>query len=155
MLEACIRVVLESTRPVNINISEAELQVLTQPDIWLGSDRSVVQRAIEAALYASIEVMNLARFTMPIEFVAATIVVACHPVNWRLASIYLADHTGTELTVMAGYSEAREKVTSDRLFSICLLCEAEYEIVNRLIENELNVARNLEVIENANSTPAS
>lgn len=152
MLEACIRVVLQSAQPYSINASSAEIQVVTQKDIWVGADRSLVQRGLEAVLFSSIEVMNLQRFTMPTEFLAATIVVAVYPVNWKLACIYMSDYTGTELEVLAGYASARERVTPDKLFALCMLCEAQYELVNRVIVNELNLARNIEEVEDGKIT---
>ena len=123
---AALKVVITNTsKPYQIGIQESDLRILKQEENWLAADRQIASRALEQAIYATLAVMGFKRFEVPTEFVASTIVVCCDKCNWMIASDMMCDVNLTETAILAGYETLREKCTPAKLFSQCLLAEAE------------------------------
>jgi len=110
---------------------------------WVGSDKTTVRNALNAALYAGVDVLGFERFKLPAEYVAAVIAICVKAVNWKMASIYMSDSQLTELDVLAGYQEERVPVNADRLFGLVLKCKAQAEQINIVLETAFAEAREL------------
>jgi len=144
-LNAALQLVISESAPYNIKISQAELQVVTQSSPWIQTDKVLVRNALQAILNAGVDIMGLQRFQLPTEYVAAVIVAAVHPGNWKIASIYLSNGNMTELDVKAGYAEERVIMNPDRLFSTVLLAAAEADIIGYNVEKAFKEALEVEV----------
>lgn len=135
--------VLREMRPFATKITPAEINVLVSDNGWVGTDKTTVRNALNAALYAGVDVLGYERFRLPAEYVAACIAISCKEVNWKSACIYMADSKLNELDVLAGYQEEREQVNAERLFALVLECKAASGQFNIELETAFSEARAL------------
>lgn len=68
-----------------VDLTQDDFEFLTQAQIWVASQRSRVRRCVESTVYGALDMVGVARFPAPAEFLAAAIAFYVHPVNQMLA----------------------------------------------------------------------
>ncbi len=92
------------------------LRVLRRSTLWLSSERNVVRNTFDGLLFQSLDMLGLPRFILPVEYVAAAIVVFVHPVNYFTACLWSESHGATtdELALEGDY----DRFSARQLFSV-------------------------------------
>lgn len=68
-----------------LDLESDDYEFLTQPNLWIATDRARARRAVEAAVYGSLDFLGLPRFAVPAEFIAGAIAYFVHPSNYLYA----------------------------------------------------------------------
>lgn len=90
---AMMRLIREQTYRTDLNIQQLRLLSVNQP--WASSDRMVVRQTFDALVFQSLDDLGLPRLALPVEYVAAAIVVFVHPVNYLVACTWSESHGST------------------------------------------------------------
>lgn len=145
-LEACLNTVLGEVKPYSVTASPAEIQVVTQDEMWIGKDRPLVRNALQSVMYAGLDVMGLQRSQLAAEYIACCIVICAKEVNWKIACNYISDDVTTRLDVITGYKEEREQVTDSQLFAMCIAARDKAEEVGINLADAFAEAMEMEVV---------
>ena len=134
IIRAAVDIVIDNTQPYQVSMSEAERKVLRQPMTWVTKDRRIATRALEAVMFAILEVLGFKRVEVPAEYVAGVIFSTVRKCNWQIACYLMNDFVSGEAVQLAGYDDTRKACTPERLFSLLMLCQAEYPHVQTRID---------------------
>lgn len=114
-------------------IGAADWEILRSPTMWTPDQARRAGGSLDKVLSFSLTASGLPAFQLPAEYVAACIVVVCHPSNWLAAAeVARAGLNGAMLVSPDGDQESqRELVTSRRLAALVLkyyTCAKNYRI---------------------------
>ena len=88
-----------------VDLTEDDFKFLTQPQIWVASQRSRVRRCIESTVYGALDMVGVARFPAPAEFIAGVIAFYVHPANQMVACSMMEGFSYSD-NVISGVEEA-------------------------------------------------
>ena len=92
------------------------LKVLSQPVMWLSSDRATVRNTFDGLVFQSLDLLGLPRIALPVEYVAAAIVAFVHPANYFAACQWSESHGATtdEMALTGEY----DRFSARELFAV-------------------------------------
>ena len=92
------------------------LKVLSQPTMWLSSDRATVRNTFDGLVFQSLDLLGLPRIALPVEYVAAAIVAFVHPANYFAACQWSESHGATtdEMALSGEY----DRFSARELFAV-------------------------------------
>ena len=89
------RIKLEDTL-LAFGISLEQMETVTKDDPWVAQERGVVTRVLDAALYATMDLIGVPRFPASAEYQAAIIYKLVSPVNIMPACRWMAESKSAE-----------------------------------------------------------
>src|SRR5207344_3459352 len=72
-----------------LDLTEDDFAFVTSNKVWIATDRSRAGRCVEACVYGTLDFVAYARFTAPVEFIAAVMSYYLHPVNIQTACVIM------------------------------------------------------------------
>lgn len=78
-----------------LNITEDDYEFFVGNRLWIATERARARKCVESAVYGALDLLGFARFSAPVEFVAAAIAYYVHPVNIQTACLVME---GVELS---------------------------------------------------------
>ena len=103
-------------------LTDTEWDLATGKNAWVGGDRQIVRRALEALTYGSIDVVGLPRFDIPAEYVAAVIAHFVAPINMLVACNFMSGVMPTTDTL---HTRAEpENISASHLLSLVSLAKS-------------------------------
>lgn len=111
----------------SVDIPEDDVEFLHQSTIWLAAQRNRARRCIEAFAFGALDIIGLARFPLPAEFVAAVIVQHVNPVNWKIACRVMDGCEWSEAIILG----REEKIDAATLYAHCLRISAAPDEMDR------------------------
>lgn len=88
-----------------VDLTQDDFEFLTQSQVWVASQRSRVRRCIESCVYGALDMVGVARFPAPAEFIAGVIAFYVHPVNQMVACSMMEGFSYSD-NVITGVEEA-------------------------------------------------
>lgn len=105
-----------------VDLSEDDVNFIKQDRIWTAADRSRVRRGLEAFAYGAVDLLGLARFPLPAEFVATVIAKVVAAPNWQIACVIMSGAEWSENVVL----NREDPVNAEVLFSHVLRIAAGF-----------------------------
>ena len=112
---ACMRMIRHSH--VIERCEPLALKLLAAPNLWLAADRQTVRNAFDTVLFDCLDKLGLPRFTLPVEFVAAGVVMFVHPANFFTMCLWSESH-GTTADEMAQDRPDFDVFNARQLFAV-------------------------------------
>lgn len=106
-------------------VQPAHLRLMSQHALWASSDRSVIRQTFDALIFQSLDELGLPRLSLPVEYVAAAIVMFVHPCNYFTMCLWSESH-GSTTDVMAQEGDY-DQFTARQLFAIVCNVFAEHD----------------------------
>jgi len=99
-----------------VGISQSDYDALTGPSPWLPSERNRMHTTLNALLNVSADTLGCPRFTLPAEYVAASIAVFVNPINAQ--SICRIMERSPSASDLGSGSQTIENCSAEQLFAL-------------------------------------
>src|SRR5467141_4521321 len=99
-----------------LDLTEDDFDFLKSNKVWIATDRSRARRCVEACVYGTLAFVGYARFSAPVERIAAVIAYYVHPVNIQTACLIME---GAEFTEKIMNGDERPVIAAE-LFAVAL-----------------------------------
>ena len=103
----------------SLGVTEEDYKLTTGSAPWTGMDRQRVRQTIDAFAAGIMDLVGVARFEMPAEYMAAVVATFVHPTNAMVACRWLEHYRPSEFLQGASSSP----VTVDPAEVFCLVCQ--------------------------------
>ena len=103
----------------SLGVTREDYGLVTGPAPWTGVDRQRVRQTIDAFSAGVMDLVGVARFEMPAEYLAAVVATFVHPVNIMVACRWLENQRPADY--LQGASST--PVTVDPAEVFCLVCD--------------------------------